>query len=140
MSVQVERRVELHRQHIHDSLVGRHHDGRVGNLADELRGQAAVQSRLALLLPHQEQRLPETVVLVALLAQSRSRHLMRVRDARRDGLRRRPGQHELYEVAGGSALVRVLLTQLKLRKKRNLTNVLMEFKSSPLTSFFLSAS
>lgn len=56
------------RQQIHDRLVRRHHDCRVGDLSHELRGQAAVEAPNALLLPNQRQRLPEAAVLGALLA------------------------------------------------------------------------
>ena len=56
-------------------LVGRHHDGRVGDLAHELRAEAAVEAAPALLPVHHHQRLPEGAVLGAGLPQPRPRHL-----------------------------------------------------------------
>jgi hypothetical protein len=126
VAVKVEGCVELHREDVHDRFVGRHHDGGVGDLADELGGETSVQSRLALLLPHQEQRLPEAVVFVALFAESRAGHFVRVGDARRDGLRRSARQHKLHEVAGGSAFVGSLLSQLHLRISANLSQTSLQ--------------
>lgn len=74
-----------------------------------------VDAGLALLLVDGAQRLPERPVLVALLAQPRARHLVRIRDARGDRLRAGAGQHELEEVARRLALGRVRFAQFDLR-------------------------
>ena len=67
------------RECVHHKLVGCHDDGCVGDLADELRAQAAVQARAPLLLGHQQQRLEERVVARALLPHARPGHLCRNR-------------------------------------------------------------
>lgn len=108
-------------------------------MSNKLGAEAAVQSRLALLLPHQEKRLPEAVILVAFLAQSRARDLVRVGDARGDGLRGGPGEHELDEVAGRLALVWSLLAQVNL-KRNNLSVCRQLMQQVGLTSFFFNAS
>lgn len=112
--------VELVGQHVHDGLVRGHHDGRVRDLPDQLRSEATVQSRLALLLPHRVDRLPEAAVLVSLLAQPGPGHLVRVRHHRRDRLGGRPRRHKLQKVArslvvagaGVAHLVQFLLERL----------------------------
>lgn len=67
--VQIGGRGAVHgrRQHVHDGFVGGHHDGSVGNLPHQLCGQAAVQALVALLAPHEQQRLEEGPVLLAFL-------------------------------------------------------------------------
>ena len=64
---------------VHRQLVDGHHDCRVGDLPDELGGQAPVQAPAALLTGHGEDRLPERAVLVALLAEAGARHLWKLK-------------------------------------------------------------
>lgn len=54
------------------SLVRRHHDRSVRNLADELREEAAIEAAYSLLFRNQEKRLPESTVTAALLTKARS--------------------------------------------------------------------
>jgi len=98
LSVLVEVGVGVLGEQVHDGLVGRHHDGRVGDLAHELGGEAAVEAADALLVPHHGQRLPEAAVLGALLAQPCASHLVRVGDARGHRLGHGASHHELEEV------------------------------------------
>lgn len=95
----VELVLETRRQQVDHSLVGGHHDGRVGYLADQLGGEAAVDALDALLLEDKTQRLPEGGVLAALLAQPGARHLVRIGDARGYRLGDGARHHELEEVA-----------------------------------------
>lgn len=88
------------RQHVDYSLVSRHHDSRVRNLPDELRGQAPVHARLALLRPYCVQRLPERPILVALLPQPGSSDFVRVGYATGHGLGHRTRHHKLDKVPG----------------------------------------
>ena len=60
---------------VHDQLVGGHHDGRVGDLPDQVGGQPPVQPGPALLPVHQLQALPEGAVLGPWLSQSRTHYL-----------------------------------------------------------------
>ena len=60
---------------VHDQLVGGHHDGRVGDLPDQVGGQPPVQPGPALLPVHQLQALPEGAVLVPWLSQSSTDYL-----------------------------------------------------------------
>ena len=66
---------ELLFEHVDGELVGGHHDGRVGDLADELGAEAPVQANPAFLLVDEPQRLPERPVLPARLPHPRTRHL-----------------------------------------------------------------
>ena len=62
-------------QDIDHGLIGGHHDGRVGYLAQELRGQAPVQPVVPLLPHHHPQGLPEAPVLRPALPKSSSGNL-----------------------------------------------------------------
>lgn len=53
---------------VDDQFVGGHHDGRVGDLAHQVGGEAAVQRAVALLPRHREQRVEEGAVAAALLS------------------------------------------------------------------------
>ena len=46
-------------EQVDGELVGGHHDGRVGDLADELGAEATIQANPAFLLVDEPQRLPE---------------------------------------------------------------------------------
>ena len=54
---------ELLFEQVDGELVGGHHDGRVGDLADQLGAQPPVQPHPPLLPLHQSERLPEGLVL-----------------------------------------------------------------------------
>ena len=56
---------------VYGQLVRGHHHRRVGDLPDEVGGEAPVQPRPALLPVHQHQRLPERPVLRPALPQPR---------------------------------------------------------------------
>ena len=66
---------ELLFEHIDSELVGGHHDGRVGDLPDELGAEPSVEAKSSLLLVDESQRLPERPVLPTCLTHSRTRHL-----------------------------------------------------------------
>lgn len=74
-----------------------------------------VEARASFLPPNRVQRLEEGVVLAALLAQARARHLVRVRDARGHRLGDGAGQHELQEIAGGFRITFALILLFDLR-------------------------
>lgn len=59
-------------EHVVGQLVGGHHDGRVGDLAHELRGEAAIEAPPSLFLVDDPQGLPEGRVLVTLFAHART--------------------------------------------------------------------
>lgn len=63
-------------------LICAHHDGRVGNLSDEMSGQAAVQRPVSLFLGYCEQSVEERAVLAAFLSQSCADHLCNQRRGR----------------------------------------------------------
>ena len=63
-------------EHLVGQLVGGHHDGRVGDLAHELRCEAAVEAPPSLFLVDDPQGLPEGRVLVTLFAHARTGHLV----------------------------------------------------------------
>ena len=67
------------RQNVNDGLVRGHHYGGVRDLTHQLRGQAAVQTARTLLGDYRVRRLQEALVLGALLAQSRSHHLCKLK-------------------------------------------------------------
>lgn len=55
-------------EQVDHQLIGAHHDGGVGDLPDQVCGQAAVQGPVALLSEHDAQGLEEGAVLAALLS------------------------------------------------------------------------
>ena len=62
-------------QQVDRQLVGGHHDGGVGDLSDELRGEALVEAPAALLAVDEAKGLPEGAVLQAGLPHPSPRHL-----------------------------------------------------------------
>ena len=66
---------ELLFEQVDGELVSGHHDGRIGDLADELGAEATVQADPAFLLVDEPKRLPERPVLSPCLPHSRTRHL-----------------------------------------------------------------
>lgn len=85
-------------QQVHDQLVGGQHDGRVGDLSDELRDQSSVKSSVALLHCHQPRRLEEVPVFAALFSESGPDHLVRVGYAGGAAFGEGGGHHEPEEV------------------------------------------
>lgn len=77
-------------------------------------GHAPVNAGFALLPVNGGQRLPEGPVLVALLAQSRPGHLVRIGNARGNRLGAGAGQHEFEKVTGRLALGRMRFAQFDL--------------------------
>lgn len=59
--------VDSWREHVHDCLIGCHHDSRVGDLPNQLRCKTTIESLVTFLATHQEERLEKGLVLVALL-------------------------------------------------------------------------
>ncbi len=48
---------------VDDELVGAHHDGRIGDLSDQMCGESSVKSSIAFLSKHQAETLEERAVL-----------------------------------------------------------------------------
>lgn len=55
-------------EHVDHHFIGTHHDGGVGNLSDEVGGEAAVQRPVSLLPGYRQQSLEEGAILAALLS------------------------------------------------------------------------
>lgn len=51
-------------EQVDDELVGAHHDGRIGDLSDQMCGKSSVKSSIAFLSKHQAETLEERAVLV----------------------------------------------------------------------------
>lgn len=62
-------------EQVDHQLVGAHHDGRVGNLADEVGGKASIQRPVPFLSNHHTKSLEKWAVLAALLSQPGTDHL-----------------------------------------------------------------
>lgn len=74
-----------------------------------------IQSSTTLLLPHGMQRLPKWIILVSLFTQTRSCHLVWIRNAGGNCLGYGASHHELQEVAGTLCVRMPLIALLQLR-------------------------